>query len=261
MRGIREVGSPRSIPSSGRLTDLSPVTSGPGRPGPLVAGAAYEVGYAKPPEQTRFQKGASGNPRGRPKGAKNKLPALNEERMKTIILQEAYRDITVRDGERTVTVPIAQAVLRSLAVNAVKGQHRSQRLFAELLAAVETSQKALHDDWLLTAMQYKVGWENELHRRARLGIIGAPDPLPHPDHVIIDLQDGTARVVGPSTKEEKARWDNHMANKAEFQAKIAEYTEMLDTETDPKKRRRFEKWITQTRMIVDVFDRAERGEL
>lgn len=261
MRGPQQPGSPQSIPSLGRRTGLSSATPGPGKPGPLVAGAAYAVGYAKPPEQTRFPKGVSGNPRGRPKGAKNKMPALHEERMKAIILQEAYRDIKVRDGERTVTVPIAQAVLRSVAVNAVKGQHRSQRLFAELVSAVETSHKALHDDWLLTAMQYKVDWEIELHRRARLGIIGAPEPLPHPDHVLIDLQAGTARVIGPSTNEEKVAWDKHMARKAEFQARIAELKEKLDTETDPKRRRRIEKDIAVTRMIVDVFERAERGEL
>ena len=31
----------------------------------------YEVGYGKPPRHTRFTKGQSGNPRGRPAGAKN----------------------------------------------------------------------------------------------------------------------------------------------------------------------------------------------
>lgn len=98
----------------------------------LMVSPGYEVGYARPPVATRFKPGQSGNPGGRPKGAKNRLPAFHEERMKQIILDEAYRTITVRDGDRNVSVPMAQAIIRSLAVNAAKGQHRAQSLFADL---------------------------------------------------------------------------------------------------------------------------------
>ena len=31
--------------------------------------AAYEVGYGKPPEHTRYQKGRSANPQGRSRGS------------------------------------------------------------------------------------------------------------------------------------------------------------------------------------------------
>ena len=45
--------------------------------------ADYAVGYGKPPKHTRFKKGRSGNPRGRPRGAKNLstllFGALNEQ--------------------------------------------------------------------------------------------------------------------------------------------------------------------------------------
>ncbi|MEO1309303.1 MAG: DUF5681 domain-containing protein, partial [Pseudomonadota bacterium] len=102
--------------------------------------------------ETRFKRGVSGNPRGRPKGAKNKMPALNEQRLKGIILEEAYRTIEVRDGDRTVTVPIAQAVVRSLAVNAAKGRARAQELFTTLLTETERANKRLHDEWLETAI-------------------------------------------------------------------------------------------------------------
>ena len=208
----------------------------PGKPGTLVSRPGYEVGYAKPPEGTKFRKGVSGNPRGRPKGAKNKLPALNEERMKNIILEEAYRTITVRDGARNVSVPIARAVLRSLAVNAVKGQHRSQRLFAELLSAVETSNKALHDAWFNTALDYKIAWDEELQRRDRVGITHLPPPLPHPDHIQFDMSRGTVVIRGPKTREEKAVFDEAYGE-LRRQVILREICrDSLATEEDPEER-------------------------
>jgi len=112
---------------------------------PLMARPGYEVGYAKPPTDTRFKPGQSGNPRGRPKGSKNKRPGLHEDLLKDIILDEAYRGITVREGARNVTMTMAQAIVRSMSVNAAKGQHRAQRLFAELLAGTESARKLLND--------------------------------------------------------------------------------------------------------------------
>jgi len=234
---------------------------GPGKSGALIARPGYEVGYGKPPEATQFRKGKSGNPRGRPKGSKNTLPALNEERMKAIILEEAYRSITVRDGARNISVPIARAVLRSLAVNAVKGQHRSQRLFAELLSAVETSNKLLNDEWLDAALTYKIEWDRELDRRRVLGITHLPDPLPHPDHVRIDFRRGTARVVGPSTKEEKAKWDAWIAQKADFEEEVEELEQLLLTEEEPGMRKFLEEDLARSRKIVAFLNKAERGEV
>jgi hypothetical protein len=164
------------------------------------------------------------------RGAKrNRLPALHEERMKQIILEEAYRTIRVNDGRRQVTISMAKAVIRSMALSAAKGQSRAQRLFSELLAGTERSNKALHDEWLAIACEYKSGWEFELERRRRLGI-EAPDPIPHPDHIEIDMRTGTVIVKGPMTKEEKKKWDRLRERKAECDEAIAEYEAQLKDE-------------------------------
>ena len=194
----------------------------------------YEVGYGKPPVETRFKPGVSGNPSGRPKGARKKrpTPALNEERLKSIILEEAYRSIKINDSDRQVSIPMAQAVIRSFAVNAARGNQRAQRLFTELLSATERDNHQLHQEWLETAINYKVEWERELDRRNRFGITDLPEPLPHPDHVVIDMKTGTVRITGPMTNEEKSYWEQLRARKKESDEEIAELERILREEPD-----------------------------
>ncbi|MET4806784.1 DUF5681 domain-containing protein [Limibacillus sp. MBR-115] len=203
-------------------------------------GADYAVGYGKPPPAQRFQPGQSGNPKGRPRGAKNKRPPLNEERLKDIILDEAYRSITVRDGERNVSVPMAQAVVRALAVNAAKGQHRAQRLFAELLSNTERQNKALADEWLQAAIGYKAEWEQELFRRERLGITDLPEPLPHPDQVKIDMNKGIAWIQGPATKEEKAELEKWQERQEMLEEERAALLKSLKKQKNPRIRQLIE---------------------
>jgi len=191
----------------------------------------YEVGYAKPPKASRFKSGQSGNPNGRPRGSRNKQPALNEERLKSIILDEAYRTITVNDGARPITVPMAQAVVRSLAVNAAKGNAKAQRLFTDLLTSTERENKHLHDEWLETAINYKVEWEGELRRREKAGTTG-PDPLPHPDHIEIDMRTGQVKINGPMTREEKATWDMFKERKKQCDSDIAELEKLLEDQPE-----------------------------
>lgn len=192
-------------------------------------GPSYEVGYGKPPKHTRFRPGQSGNPMGRPRGAKNRsnrIPALNEERMKTVVQEEAYRVIAIRDGDRLVEIPVIQAIIRSVALNAAKGLQGSQRIFTDLLQWVEHENKVLHDEWLNSAIEYKTSWERELEARERHGRTG-PDPLPHPDDIVINMQSGQVEIRGPLTKEEKEKWEHARTFMAEHDELILDLEKLI----------------------------------
>lgn len=225
---------------------------GPLTPPPSLEAPPYEVGYCKPPIASRFKPGCSGNPKGRPNGARNKLPALHEEQLKTIIMTEAYRTIKVSEGKRQITIPMAQAVVRALSVNAARGQHRAQQLFTELISEVERANFAVWDEHMTAAIEYKHEWEQELERRERLGLTG-PEPLPHPDDIVIDRKTCQVIVKGPSTKEEKARYDKLWARVEECDRGIAEMTADLKERKNKPYRSFIEDEITHERRIRDMI--------
>ena len=68
----------------------------------------------------------------------------------------ASAHISINEPNGQIDIPMAQAVARSLAVNAAKGNQRAQRLFTELLTSVERDNKKFHDEWLQTAINHNV---------------------------------------------------------------------------------------------------------
>ncbi|MDO8423602.1 MAG: DUF5681 domain-containing protein [Parvibaculum sp.] len=191
------------------------------------------VGYGKPPAATRFKPGQSGNPNGRPKkkAVATGVPHMSEERMKDIVQEEAYRTISVRDGEKLVEIPVVQAILRGVALSAAKGNAKAQKTFTDLLRVVEEDKKALHDEYIKTMIEYKIDGMKEIERCKKLGI-PAPEMIPHPDDIIIDMNTGRAEVRGPMTPEDKKIWDELRKRKKSFKKSIAALEALLAK--DPK---------------------------
>lgn len=65
--------------------------------------APYEVGYGRPPVATRFKAGQSGNPNGRPKGAKNLSTLTREKLQAKVPVREGGRERRMSKGEIGVT--------------------------------------------------------------------------------------------------------------------------------------------------------------
>jgi len=211
---------------------------------------AYEVGYGKPPMASRFAPGQSGNPKGRPKGSRNKVLGPKEDRLRDIILAEAYRSIKVNEGKRQISVPMAEAIVRALAVNAARGQLRSQQVFTKMLSETEQARGLQIERVFDTALKYKVEWEEELDRRARLGITG-PEPIPHPDDVQVNFGTGEVSFTGPTTRQEKAEWDHFYDRAEQADRNIERLTAQLEKIRSKMVRAYVEAQIADERFLRD----------
>ena len=90
---------------------------------------AYEVGYGKPPRHTRFIKGQSGNPRGRPPGAKN---------LKTLLSGVLNERVTVSKnggGHRKITK--REAIIIQLVNRSATADWRAIKILLDLVRDIE----------------------------------------------------------------------------------------------------------------------------
>ncbi len=124
------------------------------------------------------------------------------------------------------------------------------------MASVETSNKQLNDEYLNAAMGYKIAWERELDRRDRLGITDLPDPLPHPDHIVIEMDRGTVRIMGPVTRAEEAQLKLWRDRRGDFVEDLAWIEEQLETEKDAQMRNVLEDDADRTRKVLEIIDTA-----
>jgi Family of unknown function (DUF5681) len=99
-----------------KMSEPAPVKAGAGSRN--ATGAGYAVGYARPPVATRFKRGQSGNPKGRPKRRKNLMTEF-----KGIVRKK----VTMGDGKHKLS--LAAANLLTHGVKGARGDVRSAGLF------------------------------------------------------------------------------------------------------------------------------------
>jgi hypothetical protein len=99
-------------------------------------------------------KGVSGNTKGRPRKKRafvstkvDGQPGIGfEDRIKSLAIEEAYRLITIREGDRVERIPVIQAILRKVAVAAANGNTRAQQNYLNLLIGADRPASGNHGD-------------------------------------------------------------------------------------------------------------------
>ena len=219
---------------------------------------SYEVGYSKPPVTTRFKPGHSGNPLGRPKGAKNKPAPIQRQSLHDIILNEAYRPIKANEGDKQDTIPMASAVVRSIALNAAKGQTRSQKLFTDLLAKTEAQKRQESEQNAEAVANYHMFWDEVLYNH-RIKGIPLPNPPPHPDDVKFDAATGQIIITGPTTESDKEKWENLSDRLDAYEKSIAELEKLWAGTTNENIKRIIENDIAFETNICGRLRAALKG--
>jgi hypothetical protein len=91
----------------------------------------YQVGRCKPPQHTRFRKGRSGNPKGRPKTSR---------KLTSLALQIMNEKVTVTENGRRRQITKLQAALKQLINKAASGDFRATREVLKMRADIASNE-------------------------------------------------------------------------------------------------------------------------
>lgn len=99
----------------------------------------YEVGYRKPPKKTRFKPGQSGNPKGRPKGARN---------FHTVFAEELASSVSIMEEGRARRVSKREVVAKQLVNKAAAGDPKATALLLAAARQFESTEEDTHREVL-----------------------------------------------------------------------------------------------------------------
>jgi hypothetical protein len=101
----------------------------------------YVVGYGKPPVHSRFQKGRSGNPKGRPRGRKN---------MSTLLSAALDASIIVVENGRRKKITKREAIVTQLVNKSASADLKATQIVLAMLQDVEARAEGSGDPAALT---------------------------------------------------------------------------------------------------------------
>ena len=127
----------------------------------------YRIGYGRPPAETQFQPGQSGNPKGRAKGSRNLLTLVQKALDETVV-------VNVNGNRKRISK--LEAAFTQQANKAAAGDPRAIRLMLDVLGAA-TQQDAVANgaqdlspdarrrlnERTLEALRHRLGGEGDIN--------------------------------------------------------------------------------------------------
>ena len=214
----------------------------------------YEVGYKRPPKSGQFKKGEpSRNPKGRPRTKRKSPPPLpNAVRLAERILSASRRPVKVRENGEVEEIPTIDAMMRSLAAKGLQGNTRAQIAYVQLTDRAEST---IVKDWnenVEGVRQMKAHWQ-EVFEDCDRRRVPRPEPVPHPDEIILDFDAMEVRYNGPTSEAQAKRWEAQRERVRRSQEGIREYR--ADLRTEPAETRRLlEEEIAWEMAIITRID-------
>jgi hypothetical protein len=146
-------------------------------------------------------------------------------------------------------------VLRKVAVAAANGNTRAQQNYLNLLIGAEADRRVATMEMLKTAVDYKERWHHVLAERAREGTTG-PEPVPHPDDVLIDYETGNIRIDGPVMEDQKQARDQLRAMGPKLERELMGINEQIESDPNNLSLRKRQKELTK--IVSFVRDDVQR---
>ncbi len=165
------------------------------------------VGYGRPPVAGQFEKGRSGNPKGRPKGSgKRRDGAAIPPSLDEIVLAESAREVALVDKTGKIErVPMKTAAVKAMVAKAARGNNPATRILLERLCAAERHTAATSPGGMSELVAGVALLTNALVLEEKVGP-HFPAGLPRADEIAIDFARGEVRLRRPIGFEAEADW-------------------------------------------------------
>jgi hypothetical protein len=92
------------------------------------------IGYKKPPVDTQFKPGKSGNPKGRPKA---------QPKLLDVVQKLLHKNVTINENGKLAKFPVHEVLIKTMISHAMKGKYQYMQLLMKYADLIEDNNAIL----------------------------------------------------------------------------------------------------------------------